>query len=231
MSNITFKGTHMHYDLNTFTEFLKGINLVEYKNRFSQVKIVEMDLPKNIQALDLIYEQYWNKNFYVSNNTPIAFDDFYDIYYNGKEKEIKEFWAKSGFGLDCDCFPRGLKARIYRTWASLITQIHAGYVAESVFGDGTIEQNSDLDHKGIDILIHYKGSNVGIQIKKESRRPEISRMYNFSDRSHKGGKKEFKDLDIIDIWYVVPNPNDYSFPYYKSKNRNGELRDSVKSFI
>lgn len=57
MSNIVFKGTHMHYDLNTFTEFLKEINLEDYKNRFSQVKIVEMDLPKNIQALDLIYEQ------------------------------------------------------------------------------------------------------------------------------------------------------------------------------
>lgn len=221
----------MHYNLETFTEFLKGINLEDYKNRFSQIKTVEMDLPKNIQALDIIYEQYWDNNTDMYNNTPITFDDFYAIYYKSKEKNIRDFWNKSGFGLECDCFPRGLKARIYRTWASLVTQIHAGYVAESVFGDGMIEQNSDLDHKGIDILIHYKGCNIGIQIKKESKRPEIDRMYNFSDRSHKGGKKEFKNLDIIDIWYVVPNPNDYNSPYYKNKNRKGELRDSVKSFI
>lgn len=218
----------MHFDLKIFEDFLKSVPLEEYRKKYANIKIVEMDLPKNIQILDLMYAVYWNDNRQYGDK-PYSFDQFYEIYYKSKEEEIRKFWHKSGFGLDCECFPKGLKARIYRTWASLITQIQAGYMAESVFGKGNIEQSSELDHRGVDILIHYKGSNIAIQIKKESKRPEVGRMY--AHRIRKEPNKSIKDFDIVDIWYVVPQEKDYFSPLYKVGKRKGELKDSIKSFV
>lgn len=210
----------MRYTLPVFEQFLKGIDLNSYRERFTHIKTVEMDLPKNIQALDAIYDIYWNKD-HTGSETPLSFDDFYEEYYNRCKDDILSFGPKVGYGSDCDCFKQGLKARIYRTWASLITQIHAGYVAESVFGEGTIDQSTDLDHKGIDLLANYKNNEIKIQIKKESKRPEISRMHRAIPTAD----------GFYNIWYVVPKQKDYEDPYYKAKNKEGQLRNSVKPFI
>lgn len=215
----------MHFELSTFTSFLKSIDLVKYREKYSHIKIVEMDLPKSIQALDCIYKVYWDKIPIFEK--PLSFDDFYKEYYKSVEDEINEFWDKSGFGKDCDCFNRGLEARIYRTWASLITQIHAGYVAESVFGKDAVYQSTELDHKSIDILIKYCGINIGVQIKKESKRPEISRMYN--SLFQKSDKRALEQFGLVNIFYIVPQQKDFDDPYYKV-GRKGELRDSLKYF-
>lgn len=211
----------MKYNLETFNNFLNNIDLQKYKNEYSKIKIVEMDLPRDIQALNSIYKFYWDKEDNTLN-PPLSFDDFYKAYYNNCEEKIKLFWDKSGFGKECDCFQKGLKARIYRTWASLITQIHAGYVAESVFGENSVEMSTELDHKGIDILVHYKNKDIKIQIKKDSKRPEIARMHS---------NTESVNSDIYNIWYIVPTPKDYNNPYYSAKSKHGELRNSVKPFI
>lgn len=213
----------MRYTLEQFEAFLKNINLEDYRNRFSQIKTVEMDLPKNIQALDSIYNVYWNRDF-ISTETPPSFDEYYDIYYNSCQSDIETFWGKTGFGKDCDCFSKGLKARIYRTWASLITQIHGGYVAETVFGADSISQSTELDHKDIDILATYKGEEIKIQIKKESHRPEIGRMHK--------GMEAIEENGVYNIWYVVPKAEDYeSSPFYKVGKQKGELRNSLKTFV
>ncbi len=209
----------MRYKIETFENFLKGIDLDSYREKYSHIKTVEMDLPKSIQALDALYEIYWDKG-YNGPDEPMSFDDFYEEYYKRYEEKIKEHGIKTGFGNDCDCYERGLKARIYRTWVSIITQIHAGYVAEEVFGEGTVEQSTELDHKGIDILVNYKENEIKIQIKKDTKRPEIARMY----------KAEIDSKGYYTIWYVVPKPEEYNNPYYKAKNKAGEYRASVKPF-
>ena len=211
----------MHYTLEIFEKFLKEIDLNQYRQRFTYIKTVEMDLPRNIQALDTIYEIYWDVKE-GRNDKPLSFDEYYDYYYQKNKKEINEFWGKTGFGNNCDCFLNGLKARIYRTWASLITQIHAGYVAESVFGkDAIVEQSTILDHSGIDILIKYKNQDLKIQIKKESTRPEIARMHSAIKN----------DQGFYNIWYIVPKKEDYENPYYVVKSKAGQLREALKTFI
>lgn len=210
----------MRYTLEKFTKFLREVNLTEYRTKYKDIKTVEMDLPKNIQALPTMYHVYWD----VEDNgpdMPLSFDDFYQKYFNECKTNIELFWNKTGFGKECDCFLKGLKARIYRTWASLITQIHAGYVAETVFGQGSVLMSSNLDHQGIDILVKYKNQDIKIQIKKESKRPEILRMRDEGDIID----------NIYQIWYIVPTDNDYNNPRYKIKSRQGEFRDCVKWFI
>ncbi len=161
----------MKFTVEGFTNFLQKIDLVSYRTKYASVKIVEMDLPPNTQALKTIYEQYWENCDDLQN--PRDFEDYYDnVYFPTNETNIKDFWFnKSGFGKDCDCFKRGLRVRIYRTWASLITQIHGGYVAEFVFGRDSVQMSEILDHSGVDFRIKLSnGSTIDVQVKKKNRK-------------------------------------------------------------
>ena len=174
--------------LEKLDKFLKTVNLKDYRKKYSHIKIVEMDLSKDIQAIELLYKVYWDEKIFIS------FDDFYKRYLREKKKAIEKFKIKTTM---CDdCFSRGLKARIYRTWAGLITQIHAGYVAQSVFGEGTVLMSEELDHQGADIRIEYKGHILNYQVKKTSHSGVMSRRPLPRKNKLKGKP--------IDIKYEVP---------------------------
>jgi len=110
-----------------------------------------------------------------------------------------------------NCFYLELPARIYRTWASLITQIHGGYVAESVFVIGNINMSEELDHAGADFQVKYKGKVINYQVKKESMSREV----------RKEKKTNVKiDGEFIDIKYNVPSSDYFDNP----KKKNGEFK-------
>lgn len=202
---------HTRFTLQQFSDFVSDIPLYEYRQRYVPIKIVEMDLPREIQALKTIYEQYWeNKNNLAK---PLIFDEYYKIYLEDTEGKRQEFRDKSGFGNNCSCFDKGLEARIYRTWASLITQIHAGYVAKYVFGSGTVQMSPELDHQGIDFLVTRNNKQLKIQVKKVSHRLE-SRIK----------RKLEKDIHIIE--YSVPTGE----RYYKIGKNKGNIKPQFLVF-
>lgn len=211
----------MHYNLESFTDFLKTVDLEAYRLLYSPVKTVEMDLSPAVQPLTEIYQVYWDDNGYPGDEI-MDFDSFYEHYYNNNIEDIHEFRRKVRFGEDCDCFDRGLKARIYRTWASLITQIHAGYVAEDIFGVGHVEMSEALDRKNIDFKINYNDFDFGIQIKKESKRRD-ARVEPLTIR-----KSEIK---IFNLYYFVPTKNDFDNPHYKIGSKKGQLKPQLLNFI
>ncbi len=190
-----------------FDKFLKTVDLKSYRKQYSSIKIVEMDLPKSIQAIELLYKVYWDEKKFLD------FDDFYERYIKEKKTEIEKFRQKSTM---CeDCFYRGLKARIYRTWAGLITQIHAGYVAEDVFGEGTVSMSALLDSQGADIRVNYRSHFLNYQVKKTSFSGVMSRRPLPRKSKLKG--------EPIDIKYEVPSvlsdpktkKGDYRKPYLR----------------
>jgi len=186
-----------------FASFLKKVDLKDYRRKYRPIKIVEMDLPKDIQAIALLYETYWNKRELLD------FNEFYEVYLKEKKELLETFRKKI---MMCEkCFYLGLPARIYRTWASLITQIHAGYVAESVFGDNSVAMSEELDHEGADFQVNYKEHILNYQVKKESMSREIRRE-----------KKKKKPIagEFIDIKYYVPSEDVFENP----KKKNGELK-------
>jgi hypothetical protein len=192
----------LRFSLQQFADFVRYIPLEDYRQKYASIKIVEMDLPREIQALKTIYEQYWENEDNLAK--PLSFDEYYKVYLKDTEGKRQNFRDKSHFGNDCSCFDRGLEARIYRTWAALITQIHAGYVAESVFGIGTVQMSSELDHNGIDFLITKRNyEQLKIQVKKVSHRLE-SRIE----------RKLEKDIHIIE--YSVPTGDRF---YKVGKNK------------
>lgn len=172
--------------LENFTQFLSTVPLSVYREKYKSIKLVEMDLPKNIQALNHLYKIYWDEKRFIS------FDDFYDEYKKDKTDLLEEFREKIWM---CEvCFYKWLPARIYRTWASIVTQIHWWYVAEEVFWFWTISMSEYLDHKWVDFQINYNWSNLNIQVKKITQSREVRRE-----------KITKSSLEIINIEYFVPN--------------------------
>jgi len=46
------------YLAKKFQKFLESIDLNTYREQYKPIKIVEMDLPKEIQAVSLLYSTY-----------------------------------------------------------------------------------------------------------------------------------------------------------------------------
>lgn len=144
--------------LEKFNKFLQSVDLGAYRKKYMPIKIVEMNLHKNIQAIVLLYRVYWGEKRFID------FEEFYKIYESEKKGELRKFQKKTG--MCAQCFEKGIRARTYRTWAGLITQIHAGYVAEQVFGHGTTRMSEELDHQDADIQVHYRGNVINYDVKK-----------------------------------------------------------------
>jgi len=198
-------------NLQQFTDFLKTIDLKRYRKEYASIKIVEMDLPKDVQAIILLYRVYWDEKKFLS------FEEFYERYERENQEAIEKFKKKTTM---CDdCFSRGLKARIYRTWASIITQIHGGYVAEFVFGKGSVKMSRELDSMGADFRVNYKSNFLNYQVKKTTHGGVMS-------RKPLPRKKKLEGEDI-DIKYEVPNSNIFDNP----KTKKGEFRIGYIRFI
>lgn len=156
--------------VDQFNRFLLGIDLELLREKYKHIKIVELDMPKNVQALSCIYQEYWAKREDWPN-----YDVFYERYLESLSSELEEWRKRALFSKQT--FYLGLPARIYRTWASLLTQIQGAYVAETVYGVGNVEMGVDIDHSGKDLVINL-GESLGripVQIKKKSLRPEAQR--------------------------------------------------------
>jgi len=193
-----------------FDKFLKSVDLIAYREKYRPIKLVEMDLPKDIQAIEMLYKVYWDDKFFLN------YDDFYKEYLKTYKKNIENFRIK--ITMCKNCFYRGLPARIYRTWASIITQIHAGYVAESVFGENTVDMSAKLDHKGADFQVKYRGKILNYQVKKKSFSREV-RQEKKTDNPIDG--------EFIDIKYEVPSEDYFKNP----KKQNGEYKLPYLRFI
>ena len=192
----------MNNALEHFTKLLCTVDLKAYREKYMPIKIVEMNLPKNIQAIDLLYRVYWNGKHFI------GFEEFYKIYEKEKGKELRKF--QKGSGMCPKCFGKGIKARTYRTWAGLITQIHAGYVAERVFGPNTVRMSEQLDHQDVDIQVQYKGTILNYDVKKIANAGVMGRGH-VPKRPIPGEK--------ISIRYEVPNLDIILHP--KKKRGNG----------
>lgn len=195
---------------NKFEKFLQSVDLIVYREKYKPIKLVEMDLPKEIQAIAMLYQVYWDQKKFLN------YDDFYNEYLKKYKAEIESFRQK--ITMCKDCFYRGLPARIYRTWASIITQIHAGYVAESVFGDGTVAMSAELDYQGADFQVVYKNKTLNYQVKKATFSREV--------RQEKKSKNQIKG-EFIDIKYEVPSDDYFKNP----KKKDGEYKLPYLRFI
>ena len=77
-----------------FNQFLLTIDLVRYREKYRHIKLVELDLPRNIQAIYHLYQEYWERRKNFS-----SFEKFYETYSRKKSRKrvVRNFGALIGY--------------------------------------------------------------------------------------------------------------------------------------
>lgn len=159
-------------DIQRYRAFLETIPLTNYRKELKDVKWVEQDLPQEMLPLTSIFKYYWNERKFLS------FEEWFEKFWEelNARPESKQalarfkkyYFDKNGNGW----FKKGFKARMYRTWVSVLTQLDFCYMFEYICSkegkDFQLECNAELDAKGIDARVN----NIGFQIAKISQRKE-----------------------------------------------------------
>ena len=171
-------------DIEQYRKFLESIPMAKYREELKDIKWVEQDLVHILFPLASIFENYWEKQNFL--NFEEWFNKFWteiNIKYAQKLSELKElvrahrkfYEDKINGDLDNKFF-LGFKARMYRTWISVLTQLDFCYLFELIGARDEktlqLECNAELDAKGIDARVN----NVGFQIAKISQRKEALKI-------------------------------------------------------
>ncbi|MGB9721333.1 MAG: TaqI family restriction endonuclease [bacterium] len=210
-------------DLNRYRKFLESIPLNKYRKELKEIKWVEQDLPKEILPLASIFKHYWeNRKF-------LEFDEWFEKFWREintcpESKKALEEFKRYFFNKSLeenDWFRKGFKARMYRTWVSVLTQLDFCYMFEYVCAkEGKnlqLECNAELDAKGIDAKIN----DIGFQVAKISQQKEARTV---------GGKKT-----IITIPYAVFNIEEFerrlTSPRVKDKSGYQKALESFHKYF
>ncbi len=182
-------------DLKNYRCFLESIPLNKYREELKDVKWVEQDLPKEMLPLVSIFKYYWEERQFL------IFDKWFEFFWkefntNSQSKEALKQFKKYYFDKNNDgWFKKGFKARMYRTWVSVLTQLDFCYMFEYICAkEGKylqLECNAKLDTKGIDAKVN----DIRFQVAKISQRKEARTA---------GGKKT-----VVTIPYAVFNIEEF----------------------
>ncbi len=163
--------------LQKYEDFLANIPLNRYREELMPIKTVEQDLPKNLNPLTDIYREYWDN----PNQEYKSYDDFFNDWWKSHLTYLDDFISKYFWGCSRDFVFLGFKARIYRTLISILTQFHFA-LSWKAYCQSPLVASPDLDIKGVDALVEISGCRIGLQVKKETYRPEASSGQRFAPR-------------------------------------------------
>jgi len=194
-------------DLKRYRDFLETIPLDKYRSELKNIKWIEQDLPKKILPLTSIYQHYWENREYLQFEN--WFEKFWEeINTDEESKGVLENFKKYYFNKSLeenDWFKKGFKARMYRTWISVLTQLDFCYMFEYICAKKNIslklECNAELDARGIDAKVN----NICLQIAKISQRKEA---------------RPAKRKNIIPIPYMVLDIEEYKRKINSKRVRN-----------
>jgi hypothetical protein len=165
--------------LNSYRKFLESIPLDKYRD-FKLVKWVEQDLPRDLLPQGSIFRHYWDEQNFLDFES--WFEDFWrELHSNAVSIAALKDFRKYYFDKDNDgWFKMGFKARMYRTWTAVLTQLDFCYmfalVCEKHSKKIELEANAELDISGIDLRVGSIDFEVGkITQRKEARSAAIAR--------------------------------------------------------
>jgi len=124
--------------LERYEEFLKSIPVEKYEY-LRAIKTVEQDLPRELLPLEIFYEYYWyGENF-------ADYEEVFGVYWEEKLRFIHKFIEKYFYGCSLQFVKEGFKARLYRTWMSILTQFHFQYLWNAEFPDMPLYSDHEMD--------------------------------------------------------------------------------------
>ena len=158
--------------LQRYRRFLESIPLNEYREKFRIIKWVEQDLPRDLLPQGSIFRHYWHKQNFLDFES--WFEDFWgelqsDTTSATALKDFKKYYFdKNNDGW----FKLGFKARMYRTWTAVLTQLDFCYMLAHICDKHNkkvkLEANAGLDISGIDLRV----GSLDFEVSKITQRKE-----------------------------------------------------------
>ncbi len=216
-----------NFGFNTEKKFMQWLYLKEYSNNIFPSNFI--DIEQHVLSNNVDFPSF--KEFWSEYKNNVSLDDFINQHANFidmdsiksqitqeidenntifnilQEEDIETEKAEElikGYILV------GLKARMYRTWVSLLTQLDLGYIWNKTIQQDKLDSDVVLDTKGIDLYGKINDSFVGIQIKKRSRRHEALKVTD-----------SVAPIRTIDIPYDLNFENDEYLSNKLTKLANG----------
>ena len=205
--------------LSAFEKFLESIPLERYRQELMPVKTVEQDLPPDLNPLPDIYRAFWVEE-------PVPFSDyeaFFENWWSGHLVPLDAFIRKYFWGCSHEFVFLGLKARLYRTLISVLTQFHFGYLWRA-HCDLPFEASADMDMRGIDGLVRCGQVTVALQVKKETYRSEAREGGRFAQRQ----KYAHWTLEVP---YTIALPEEIRTNVERARTPETRARHSLRLFL
>lgn len=206
--------------LHSYREFLESIQLDEYREKFRIVKWVEQDLPRDLLPQWSIFKHYWHEQNFLDFDS--WFEDLWEeLNSNTVSLSALKDFKKYYFDKNNDgWFKLGFKARMYRTWTAVLTQLDFCYMLARVCDKHgskiKLEANAELDISGIDLRVGSIDFEVGkLTQRKEARSAAIARK------------------DRIRIPYAVFNVDEYERKSHSSRvspSNRVSYRNALQAF-
>jgi hypothetical protein len=205
--------------LLAFERFLESIPLDRYRQELMPVKTVEQDLPPELNPLPDIYKAFWVEE-------PAQFPDyegFFEDWWNSHLAPLDTFIRKYFWGCSYEFVFLGLKARLYRTLVSVLTQFHFGYLWRA-HCSLPFEASAELDMRGIDSLVRHRQVTVALQVKKETYRPEAREGRRFARR--------YKYAHwVVEVPYTIALPEEIRMSIERARTSEAKAWHTIRLFL
>jgi len=164
---------------------MKILDINSYPNLLDHLNLTSSEVCRIIESYTLSFPQVRNDKaewriafpmfltpFYkyvYNNNRVLNQNDFYNYYLS----ENKTFFDANKFDAE---ILEGLKARIYRTYPSLVRDLHFSLFVKENIEEAQIVYNRKLDvEEGIDLLIKFNDILYAINLYTDTKRAHIGR--------------------------------------------------------
>jgi hypothetical protein len=182
---------------------MKLLIIEEYKNIFDYVDLDVETIENKIQNYELNFSNIKNDIVEWKMKFPMFLNSFYKkIYQSNTIPTQTEFWAdylmdnlpffeKNKYGED---IMNALKARAFRTYPSLVRDLHFMHYVKENINESKVIYNRKLDiNEGIDLLIVRDNLNYGINLFTATSR-------SFEGRSKKENRhKKYDNINYINL--------------------------------
>jgi len=205
--------------LLAFEQFLESIPLDRYRQELMPLKTVEQDLPSDLNPLPDIYSTFWVRE-------PTQFPDyeaFFENWWSSHLAPLDTFIRKYFWGCSHEFVFLGLKARLYRTLVSVMTQFHFGYLWWA-HCDSPFEASAELDMIGIDGLVRCGQVTVALQVKKETYRPEAREGGRFARH------RRYAPW-MLEVPYTIASPEEIRTNLERARTSETKTRHTLRLFL
>lgn len=210
------------------------LNIEEYENIFDYINFNVELIENQVRDYELIFSNIKNDSVEWKMKFPMFLNSFYKkIYKSGLVPEQSEFWEdylkdnleffkKNKYS---DDIMNALKARAYRSYPSLVRDLHFMHYVNENLTDSKVIYNRKLDiNEGIDLLIIKNDLNYAIN------------LFTATSRSFQGREKKEKRHKVYNNINYINLPVNFKGSYtcgkfflYKEEEF-GKLLNEIENF-